>query len=260
MDLTRSGTPMRIHWYDATYSNTWPVRCNCAYEPHQAQEQHGANQYYYQHYAQFMKEYVDPTRENYAPPENWKRNEPCEPLLEVTNSMQSPSMGTNYGAASTPYCTIKQPSPAAQYSPNVQYQTNYVQNSQGYPVNATNGLVQSEHTKVIFKNLVSSVTDEELLENMPKSTAPIGLHVRRSSDSQKRTTTAIGTFSCHKDAKRVIDHFRKKKIHIRHREVNATMAKDSSPRSTMQPTVVNGSTAIRGTSQTWESDYTGADS
>jgi RNA recognition motif-containing protein len=116
-------------------------------------------------------------------------------------------------------------------------------NSQGYPVNATNGLVRSEHNTVILKNLDPEVTEQELQAALGKTACPVTMDIRRSPESKKRVISAIVTFRSHKEAKRVAEHFRKREIYIRKKAIKAEIGKDSSPRSPVQPTVVNGSTA-----------------
>jgi hypothetical protein len=160
--------------------------------------------------------------------------------------MQGLAMGQNYQYAAiahapSPYYPVQAPVPGP-YAPATPYSSSYVTNSQGYPVNAANGLVRSEHNVVILKNLDPKITEHELRQiAFEKTISPISLDIKPSSDGKKRTS-AIATFRNHKDAKRVAEHFRKRDVHVLHRVIRADIGKDSSPRSAVQPIVVNGST------------------
>jgi len=168
-----------------------------------------------------------------------------DPLSGLTANMQSLGVGQAYYPTVVPPPTSYypvQPSATAPYGQPAHYPPGYVTNSQGYPVNASNGLVRSEHNVVILKNLDPEVTEQELQAVLGKTVSPISLEIKRSSDSKKRSCSAMATFRSHKEAKRVAEHFRKREIHVRKRVIKADIGKDSSPRSAVQPPVVNGST------------------
>lgn len=241
--LTHQGSCVNVHLYDTAWSKYYPLECNCPTKEHQLRIN------YYQHHIRFLAHYVVPTSPIvYAPQATWPSQAVAvvpDQVAALSTGMQSLTMNHSYypavAPASIPYYSM-QPPAAPSYGHSAQYQPGYVTNSQGYPVNAANGLVRAEHNVVILKNLDPDVTEPELQAVLGKTVSPVSLNIMRSPDPKKRSISATAVFRSHKEAKRVAEHFRQRQIHVRKRPIRADIAKDSSPRSALQPPVVNGST------------------
>ncbi|KIW08919.1 uncharacterized protein PV09_00837 [Verruconis gallopava] len=250
MKLTASGCCAHVHWYDTSWSKSWPVACSCP------TEQHRSNYDYYRHHVHSLTHYqssqyiVLPNPVAYPHPTAWGVTPApviSDPVHTLATDFQSMGLSRPYYApvepVPAPYYAVQSPQAPA-YVPATQPPANYVTNSHGYPVNTTNGVVQSEHNVIILKNLDPDITEQELYIVLGKTVSPTSLDIKRTSDSKKKSISAVATYNSYKDVKRVCEHFRGRNIHVRKRVVKAEIGKDSSPRSAVQPAVVNGSTTV----------------
>jgi hypothetical protein len=158
----------------------------------------------------------------------------------LTNNFQSLGVSSAYYTTATDYYGPGSAAPPLHY-PIVAAPV-YTKNSNGLPVNVTNGGVAVECREVIFKNLSSKTKEEDLLSKIKKAVKPLNIEFKKHPDTGKPTGTAVAYFASGKDAKRVVKYFQSYSVSLGNRPMIAELGNNLTPTGGSSGlTVVDGS-------------------
>lgn len=125
-----------------------------------------------------------------------------------------------YAGHSTATATHGQASASASYGVN----------ASGQLVNTTQGCVQTELNRLVFRNLDPKTNEKDLRKEIEKAKViPEHVKVNKYDNIKKKNISAIATFRNYHDANKVKEHFEIAPRHIKNRPVGVAWGKESAP-------------------------------